>query len=137
MKKIIGLLTTLALVSACTITDSEDHLVTHTYNINVHPSEWQAVNNGADFYIYAEKTFPEITPGVIEEGVVLVYYVDGYYNLLPYIRSYDVYFFEVIRFDITEGKIAFIIESNQAYLPLVPDTSWLFKVVVMSKTYRS
>ncbi|MDR0694250.1 MAG: hypothetical protein LBF81_02995 [Prevotellaceae bacterium] len=128
------------LLPACTPQEAivpDTYLVAETFYLTVQPrpapaGDWQSINSGSDFYIYAEKNLPAITHSVIETGVVIAYHVGDYDNLLPYIRSYAAGSFEVIRYDIQAGKITFIIESNEASLPPIPDNYAMeFKVVVL------
>jgi hypothetical protein len=137
MKKILLIGWLALLLPACTTEAPDTYLVAETFYITVYPKtapagDWQVLNDSDHFFIYAEKSLPAISGDVVDHGVVMAYYVDDYDNLLPYIRSYATGSFEVIRYDITEGKITFIIESNENVLPPVPDNYRMeFKVVVL------
>jgi hypothetical protein len=132
MKKLLLIGLVAFLLPACTVNGPDTYVVAETFYIIVSPvGDWKTRNSDNDFYIYAEKNLPAITRNVIENGVVMAYYLDDYDNLLPYIRSYDTGLFEVIRYDIQEGKITFIIESNDQNLPPPVTSQMEFKVVVL------
>jgi hypothetical protein len=59
---------------------------------------------------------------VIEDGIVVAYYIDGdgRDNMLPYLLPYrddstDELYYENVRFDMSQGKITFIIEDSDFY----------------------
>lgn len=135
MKKLLSIGLVAFLLPACTVNTNEPatYLIAETFYITVSPVvDWKTMNNNGDFYIYAEKSLSAITRNVIDNGVVMAYYLsEDYDNLLPYIRSYDIGFFEVIRYDIQAGKITFIIESNESNLPPPVTAPMEFKVVVL------
>ena len=74
-----------------------------TYTINYYYSSWENI---------------DITPDVIEEGVVLAYFLDadGRDNPLPYtlhfVDNNGEYYQELIEFDIETGKITFKIKDT-------------------------
>ena len=116
----------------------------NTYYFEVFPNQWKSYGDWGSpgYYCYAEKTLPELSPSVIEEGAVLVYVLfDGYDHQLPYIiPSYDYnydygYYSTIIRYDLQAGKIGFIVEDSDFETPLPPygNGSVLFKVVIISK----
>jgi hypothetical protein len=140
MKKLLLIGLAAFLLPACTVNTNEPatYLTAETFYITVYPKlapagDWNIPQSVDDNYIYAEKSLSAITRGVIENGVVMAYYLDGDYdNLLPYIRSYTIGSFEVIRYDIQAGKITFIIENNETNVPRIPDNYQMeFKVVVL------
>ncbi|MBQ9474054.1 MAG: hypothetical protein IJU81_06560 [Bacteroidales bacterium] len=102
---------------------NKTRVITSYYNVG--PNQWDAhLNDNGDGtftpdYYYSEWTNEDITPEVVENGYVLVYYVDGAGrdNQLPYVLPYydedqDAYYMENIRFDVKEGRIRFIIEDS-------------------------
>lgn len=91
-------------------------------------------------YLYFDASVPELDESSLVDGFTLVYYVDqnNYDNPLPKIYSFnDVYGNPhefVVRYDISEGKVGFILESRDgdygALLAAIPD-KMAFKVCVM------
>jgi hypothetical protein len=138
MKKILALLALAFSLSACTVNELPgSYVVSETYYLTVYPNDWQTVNEPNEAYLLAEQNLSAITRDVIENGTVLSYYILGDYdNLLPYLRSYDIGSFEVIRYDLQERRITFIIESNDPTLPWVPNYTMEFKVVVLRNQYN-
>ncbi|MBO4500369.1 MAG: hypothetical protein J5732_09005 [Bacteroidaceae bacterium] len=110
-----------------------------SYYITAKNDRWLVPDNimpGKEgYYAFQTFEFPEINDNVIENGVVLVYYIDssGRDNLLPYIipfgqEGYCVY--ESYRYDIEKGFLTVIIESSDfQYVPREIDLR--FKVVVI------
>jgi hypothetical protein len=91
-----------------------------SFYIDVYPNHW--VDDPGLTYIYATFVAPEITTGVIEDGIVVAYYIDGdgRDNMLPYLLPYrddstDELYYENVRFDMSQGKITFIIEDSDFY----------------------
>ena len=88
-----------------------------SFYIDVYPNHW--VDDYGLPYIYATFSAPEITPNVIEDGIVVAYYIDenGRDNMLPYLLPYrdgntDNLYYENVRFDMSPGEITFIIEDS-------------------------
>jgi hypothetical protein len=145
MKKVL-LLTAMAVIAlqSCTVKEyyeeyydcPDGHLISDTYYIKVLPSAWKTLNANGDFYIYAAMNLPAINTNVIDNGIVLAYYIDDYDNLLPYVRSYNTNNIEIIRYDITAGEITFIIENHESTLPPFPTGEMEFKVVVARPVYH-
>jgi hypothetical protein len=138
MKKILALLTLAVSLPACTVNEFPgSYVVSETYYLTVYPNDWRTENANGNFYIFAEQNLSAITRDVIENGTVLAYYVGDYDNLLPYLRSYAIGSFEVIRYDLQERRITFIIESNDPTLPQIPENYTMeFKVVVLRNQYN-
>ena len=124
MRKFILALAVLPfLLAGCT----KETIVQHVYQgcvesfyIDVYPNHW--VDDPGLTYIYATFVAPEITTGVIEDGIVVAYYIDGdgRDNMLPYLLPYrddstDELYYENVRFDMSQGKITFIIEDSDFY----------------------
>ncbi|MCL2098198.1 MAG: hypothetical protein FWH23_05510 [Bacteroidales bacterium] len=108
--------------------ENPNGLTMDTYYITVYPIVWQTANDGYNFYRYASINLPAING----YGIVLAYFIDGDYdNILPYVRSYNSGDIEIIRFDIEERYITFIIENHENELPIIPTTNWQFKVVII------
>lgn len=122
MKKLLLpiLAAAMVLLSGCS---SKTRVMTHYYTIA--PTQWEAhfVDNydgtaSTDFY-FSEWTCEDINPEVLENGCVLVYYVDNENrdNQLPYLLPYydsdnNAYYMENIRFDVATGRIRFILEDS-------------------------
>lgn len=105
-----------------------------SFYIDVYPNNW--VDDPGLSYIYATFNAPEITPGVIENGIVVAYYIDsdGRDNMLPYLLPYrdattGELYYENIRFDMSPGEITFIIEDSDFYHATV-SSPMKFKVSV-------
>lgn len=90
--------------------------------ITIKPENWvtSGEEGSENCYMYAEVECLLITQNVINDGVVLAYYVDAddRDNVLPYIQSYlpeapstDV-ITEIFRFDAEVGKIKFTIQDS-------------------------
>lgn len=123
------------LLSGC----GRDHMVMFTQYYEIHSDEWTGNDNMG--YAYCERSCPSITPGVIQEGAVLAYYIDdnGFDNPLPYLLPYYEVdengntigpFFENLRYDISDGKITFILQQNDC-TPMPPQGKCTFKVCIM------
>lgn len=121
MRKFILALAVLPfLLAGCT----KETIVQHVYQgcvesfyIDVYPNHW--VDHYGLSYIYASFSAPEITTGVIEDGIVVAYYIDGdgRDNMLPYLLPYrdgntGSLYYENVRFDISPGEITFIIQDS-------------------------
>lgn len=82
----------------------------------VQPYQW-VTNANIDYY-YSTWENADITPDVIDNGVVLVYYIDADKrdNILPYLLPYETpdgnLYMENIRYDIETGAISFIIQDS-------------------------
>lgn len=105
-----------------------------TFYINVKLEDW-AKYDDAEKYVYAYFDAPEITDNVIENGLVISYFVDGEYdNQLPYVYPVPLLtdtIYENMRFDYKKGVITFIIEdSNMGFT--FPNNDRTFKVCVFS-----
>ena len=80
---------------------------------------------------------PEITNKVIENGIVVAYFIDnsGRDNMLPYLLPYfdqniNDYYYENVRFDISRGEITFIIEDSDFEHANIPNLM-KFKVSIV------
>jgi len=109
-----------------------------TYYFNVYPQEWKPSGTyGTDgYYRYVDVVFNDLTNAVIYGGAVLVYAIfDGYDNQLPYVFPYydNGYITRVIRYDLQQGKIGFIVEDSDFCVPDSPFSGVVqFKVVIIS-----
>ena len=142
MKKLLlPIIATVMLLSGCS---EKAHMTTWYYN--VHQNEWieHIVLNPDDNtystdYYYAAFRNEDITPDVMINGAVLVYFIDsdGRDNLLPY-ESYLLGglgpYQEMLEYQIEEGVITFIIKSTDFLIgQTVADLGTMkFKVVVLS-----
>lgn len=120
MKKIYSMLVgALLLLSGCDIHTTEvvkpgvDIL---TYYMDVKADEWGVEDTGYGYSRYFVFNIKELDYKVIEEGAVLVYMIDkdNKDNPLPYVfpvsnRRGDE-LMEVIRFNVSRGKVKLIIE---------------------------
>ncbi len=122
MRKVILalLVATSCLMTSC-IKEEDVHIhnygIVKTFYIDVYSNHW--VDRSELSYIYASFSAPEITKAVIENGIVVAYYIDadGRDNMLPYLLPYydnniDDYYYENVRFDISQGEITFIIQDS-------------------------
>lgn len=120
-------------IISCLMTSCIKEEVTHVHNyssiesfyVDVYPQDWVDQSNLT--YIYATFRAPKITKAVIDNGIIVAYYIDadGRDNMLPYLLPYydmniNDYYYENIRFDVSEGEITFIIQDsdfNPANIP--------------------
>lgn len=112
------LMTIVVLFTAC----RDEGARMHTYYYTVKPNQWEAnittYNDGTytTNYYYSVWENVDITPAVIDHGVVLVYYCSDFDEMLPYTMYFTddngVPYQERIEFDIEAGKIYFIIKDT-------------------------
>lgn len=138
MKKLIlALLLGTCFITSCT--KEETFYVYHSnvksYYIDVRANHW--VDDPGLTYIYASFNMPEITNKVIEDGIVVAYFIDnsGRDNMLPYLLPYfdqniNDYYYENVRFDISRGEITFIIEDSDFKHANIPNLM-KFKVSIV------
>lgn len=86
-------------------------------------------------YQFQEFKFPEITNAVLNEGAVLVYYIDkeGRDNMLPLVLPYDEgreTVIETIRFDCEKGYLTLIIEASD-FMAIPSSWDIRFKVCIL------
>jgi len=120
--------------------DGRDGAQINTYYFEVSPSDWKAFGTFGTqgYYCYDEKDFNALTATVIDKGGILVYVLlDGYDYQLPHLMHYfdnGVLYTRLIRYDLKEGKIGFVVEDSNFKIPLPPFTNGVvqFKVVVIS-----
>ena len=91
-----------------------------SFYIDVYPRDW--VDDPNCTYIYAPFSTNKINSDVINNGIVVVYYIDesGRDNMLPYLlplrdNNTNELYYENLRFDMSPGKITFIIEDSDFY----------------------
>lgn len=117
-----------------------------TFYIDVKPENWEEYDD-AEKYVYASFDAPEITENVINNGLVVAYFVDRKYvdeeyeeyieynNQLPYVfpvvTSTSDTIYENMRFDYTREEITFIIEDSDMKFA-IPSNDRTFKVCVFS-----
>lgn len=116
-----------------------------TFYIDVLPEDWvEYDDDDAEKYVYASFKAPEITGNVVNNGLVVAYFVDRkyvdeeyieYYNQLPYVfpvvTSTSDTIYENMRFDYTGEEITFIIEDSDMGFA-IPTNEREFKVCVFS-----
>lgn len=119
MKKfILPMIMAFAMLTGCS---EKARVVTDYYTVS--PNQWQYATtlNADDTYTinYAYSTWEDvnITPDVMDNGVVLVYYIDDDKrdNLLPYTLYFldnGVPYQERIEYDVEAGKITFKIKDT-------------------------
>jgi len=119
--------------------DGKDGVQMTTYYLEVSKSEWKDFESydPPKYYCYAEKKLDALTASVIEKGAVLVYaLLDDLDQQLPYVvssRENGNYYTRVIRYDLQQGIIGFVVEDSDFLTPLPPfDGKVTFKVVVIS-----
>ena len=105
-----------------------------TFYIPVAPEKWEVCDD-VEKYVFASFDAPEITENVIENGLVVSYFVDGEYdNQLPYVYPVPLLtdtIYENMRFDYKKGVITFIIEDSDMGFA-IPTNEREFKVCVFS-----
>lgn len=113
----------------------EPAAIIDTYYVDIDPGEWSRQSDMG--YYYCEKSLPAISQGVIEYGAVFCYFIDeyGYDNLMPYLYPYydadGGLFWQNIRYDVSQGKITFIIQESDMYTEGSINARMKFKVSVM------
>ncbi len=125
MKKIIA--TMLAAVAMALCLTSCEHQTMRSIEVTIQPTDW--VTNSQVNYYFATVRWDELDGNVIDYGTVNAYLIqNGRQNLLPLVTPItyynidgipgnDVTVAENIRFDMEYGKITFIIEDMDGYLP--------------------
>ncbi|MBO5932271.1 MAG: hypothetical protein J6Q19_00910, partial [Bacteroidaceae bacterium] len=105
--------------------------------IDAKRNNWQISGKGGEegCYQFQEFNFPEITNAVLNEGAVLVYYIDkeGRDNMLPLVLPYDEgreTVIETIRFDCEKGYLTLIIESSD-FMAVPSSRDIRFKVCIL------
>lgn len=128
-KIIIALFIAIPCLMTSCIKEEDVHIhnygIVKTFYIDVYSNHWVDRNDLP--YIYASFSAPEITKEVIENGIVVAYFIDADErdNMLPYLLPYydnniGDYYYENVRFDVSRGEITFIIEDsdfNHANIP--------------------
>lgn len=124
--KIKKILLPLIALFALAITSSCSKDVTYTYDYVVNPGHW--VTNANVNYYYASFQNADITPEVMEHGIVVAYVWDENsksWNQLPYILPITYNFSdgssatvpENLRFDWNTGVVTFILQDLDGVLP--------------------
>ncbi len=130
MKKLLlPLIAMVVLFSGC---GEKAHIITSYYQ--VHSDQWDLMTDGS--YYYSEWSNSDITPDVINEGVVLAYYIDddNRDNLLPYTLYFTdngTPYQERIEYDIERGKITFKVKTSDFGPTTVNTRLMRFKVCVI------
>lgn len=145
-RTVITLLAAVALAvsfSAC------EHQTMRTAEVTIQPYEW-VTNNNVNYY-FATVRWDELTPEVVDYGLVNAYMVNqsGIQDMLPLVTpvtyynldfdgdgvvDYDSYTIaENIRFDIRYGEITFIIQDQDGGLPLDMESTlpMTFRIVAL------
>ncbi len=125
MKKTI--ITMLAVVAMAFGLTSCEHQTMRSVEVTIYPSEW--VTNSQVNYYFATIDWDELDGDVIDYGTVNAYLIqNGRQNLLPLVTPItyynvdgidgnDITVAENIRFDLEYGRITFIIEDMDGFLP--------------------
>lgn len=120
--------------NSCTNNVPTNTVALSTFYINVSHEKWLKFDD-VEKYVYASFDAPEITENVIENGLVVSYFVDGDYdNQLPYVYPVALLtdtIYENMRFDYCKGEITFIIEDSDMEFA-IPTNDRTFKVCVFS-----
>lgn len=145
MKKIV--LTLLAAVAMAFGLTSCEHQTMRSVEVTIYPSDW--VTSSAVNYYFATVRWDELDRDVIDYGTVNAYLIqNGKQNLLPLVTPItyynidtdgdglgdtDITVAENIRYDMEYGKITFIIEDMDGYLPGDMDgtTPMTFRIVAI------
>lgn len=141
MKKII--VTMLAAVTMAFGLTSCEHQTMRSVEVTIQPSDW--VTSSQVSYYFATVNWDELDRDVIDYGTVNAYLIqNGRQNLLPLvtpityynvdgIAGNDVTVAENIRFDMEYGRITFIIEDMDGYLPgdMESTTPMTFRIVAI------
>ena len=141
MKKII--VTMIAAVAMAFGLTSCEHQTMRTVEVTIQPSDW--VTNSQVNYYFATVRWDELDGDVIDYGTVNAYLIqNGRQNLLPLVTPItyynvdnipgnDITVAENIRFDIEYGRITFIIEDMDGFLPgdMESTTPMTFRIVAI------
>lgn len=105
-----------------------------SFYIDAYRNHW--IDNPDLTYIYATFAAPEITEKVIQNGIIVAYYIDNDErdNMLPYLLPYydehiQDFYYENVRFDVSAGEITFIIEDSDFNHANIPN-KMKFKVAI-------
>ena len=123
--------------------DGKDGMQINTYYIGVDVNKWASVGRpgSADYFCFADIQLNALTRSVIDEGAVLVYFIDvvgdqEFDNQLPYIYPFqdNGLFVRIIRYDLQPGKIGLIVQDSDFRTPMPPFNRKVeIKVVIISK----
>lgn len=131
-KLVLPLLAVMALVfSSC---NDKPAAFIESYYVTVKPGDWSRQTDMG--YLYTECPLNALDGRVIDNGFVSCYFIDqyGYDNQLPYLLPYytdDGLFWENIRYDVSQGKITFIIQESDMFTDLTVNNDMKFKVCVV------
>ena len=105
--------------------------------IDAKKNNWQISGKEGEegCYQFQEYKFPEITNAVLDEGAVLVYYIDkeGRDNILPLVQPYEAgreTAIRTIRFDCEKGYLTLIIETSD-FMAVLSGEDMRFKVCIL------
>lgn len=106
-------------------------------SVTVTPDDWRSEVVPSGKYIYKEFLMADITADVIDNGAVLVYFIDeeDRDNILPYVFPVPVgptqLVLQNIRYDVSVGKLGIVVEWEDGYDYSLTEP-YYFKVCIMS-----
>ena len=105
--------------------------------VRVNPNEWTAAETPSGKYIFKEISMADITADVMDNGAVLVYFIDESErdNILPYVFPVPVgptqLVLQNIRYVVGVGKLGLVVEWEDGYDYSLTEP-YEFKVCIMS-----
>jgi hypothetical protein len=125
-------------VFGCTV--NEEGVSMQTINIVANQNDWVTTTilpGREGHYMYQEFAFPEINDNVLNNGVVLVTYIDnhGRDNLLPLVMPYEGDRYDImenVRYECERGILTIIIECSD-FSSANRTSNMNFKVNILSE----
>lgn len=105
--------------------------------LRVNKDDWSTKNTPSGKYIYKEFSMVDITADVMDNGAVLVYFIDekDRDNILPYVFPVPVapnhLVLQNIRYNVSIGKLGIVVEWEDGYDYSLTEP-YDFKVCIMS-----
>ena len=138
MKKVyLLLLSVLFLFNGCEINKFGTKMFTDYIKANYDGWHREGRAGDAGFYIWQKFEFKEINKSVIDDGAVMVYFIDenGGDNVLPYVFPVDngrEFVMQNIRYRVEKGFLTIIVEWSDSEEYAI-DYDMRFKVCIMSQ----
>lgn len=140
MKKVyLLLLSVLFLFNGCEINKFGTKMFTDYIKAYHDNWTWEGRPGEAGFCAWQKFEFKEITKKVMDEGAVMVYFIDkeGRDNALPYVFTVDngrMKLMENIRFRVEKGFLTIVVEwSDAEEYAFTPADDMRFKVCILSE----
>lgn len=134
-------LLTILILYGCTINENHYGAKIETIYITANYDDWDVTNirsGNEGHYMFQEFSFPEINQSVLDDGAVLVYYIDNADrdNILPLVLPYEnglgIELTENIRYECENGILTIIIESSD-FSSAARNSDMQFKVCILKQ----